>query len=349
MFTHLVNTLIVLANSAVLPGDSISSGEVRIELSSREVVTTIVGIDLPAEIHYRHEGADDHASFFWPADGWVTGYRVDVLDANGNILPIETLHHVGVVSLERRQLAYAKALRLFAAGRETGAVTLPGSMGVRMSAADPLVVYYKLVNETGRPLADVALRISFAWTPTEQKAEHVEILPLILNANPDLHGPSIFDLPAGISATTSEFTLPVGGRVRAMGGHLHDHAVEIRLEDVLTGKILVRLEAHLDEDGKLRAVDLARFALTRGGLRLEANRRYRVIAIYDNPTGQIIPGGAMAYLAGPFVPDDMTRWPTLDREDPIYANDRARLLGLTSEGWINDLRYDAAAEGSHAH
>jgi hypothetical protein len=40
----------------------------------------------------------------------------------------------------------------------------------------------------------------------------------------------------------------------------------------------------------------------------------------------MIPNGAMAYMAGPFIPDDTALWPELDAQDPAYKSDLARLL-----------------------
>jgi len=325
------------------PSSASDPGTVRVEIDTvrNEVAITIPGITIPVGTHYHREGPDANAAFVWPAGGWVRGYRVEVLDASGALLPRETLHHVGIVAMSMRQLAYPKALRLFAAGTETEPVLLPESMGVRMNEGDPMVIYYALVNPMDRELEGVSLRIVHTWRP-EGSAPGQEILPLILNANPDLMGQSQYDLPPGTSAIHSEFTLPTGGRVRAMGGHLHDHAVEIRLEDVITGKVLVRLGAEHDRNGRLVRVGTARFLFSRGGLRLEANRPYRVVAIYDNPTGETIPGGAMAYMGGPFRADDLQAWPEIDAEDPVYQADLRGLIGDESPN-------SAASYGGHEH
>jgi hypothetical protein len=39
--------------------------------------------------------------------------------------------------------------------------------------------------------------------------------------------------------------------------------------------------------------------------------------IYDNPTGQLLPGGGMGVLGGIFKPGE--KWPTLDPGDPLYV------------------------------
>ena len=350
MLAHIVPMLIALATTNGMPGDRAVEPVTRTEVSERRVTITISPLRIEGGTDYHRHGPDGRVAFSWPADGWVNGYRMELLDPEGRVLPAEMLHHAGVVNLDRRQLAYPMMERLFAVGRETGHVTLPDWMGLRMSANQAMAVYFALVNPSGMAIEGASLRMTFDWRPSASGAEldaraprtrtshHterarrapgeiVEIVPLIVSANPNDGFGSVFDVPPGRSTKVAEFTLPVGGRLRALGGHMHDYAVELRLEDVETGRVLVELDARTDTEGRLEGVELQRFLLRPFGLRLEANRRYRVVGVYDNPTGAMLPGAAMAYMAGPFVPDDMGRWPEVDPNDPMYARDRARLMG----------------------
>jgi len=45
------------------------------------------------------------------------------------------------------------------------------------------------------------------------------------------------------------------------------------------------------------------------------------------PSTGSIPQGAMAFLAGPFIPDDATKWPTIDPSHPEFQRDLQALLG----------------------
>jgi hypothetical protein len=268
--------------------------------------------------------------FQWPAAGWLRGYRIDLFDAEGRVLPRDMMHHAGVVNLERRQLAYPLVERLVAAGRETRPVMLPESMGVPLAAGQKLLMYYALVNPTDKVLRGVTLKLTVTWTPESTKTP-TSAFPVYLDANPKpTGGTRSFDVPAGISVTSSEFKLPVAGRLRALGAHLHDYAVEMRLEDVLTGKVMARIKTKRQADGRLISVNMTRFLLKRGGLRLAANHPYRVVAVYDNPTSETIPDGAMAFLVGPFIPDDVQLWPAVDSSDQVFQEDLAVLLGKAS-------------------
>jgi len=325
MFTLLASSLFfAIGGTTTEQFHSASPVHLHFDAARSEAVVSISELHLPAEAHYHHSGPDMTVQFTWPADGWVHGYRIDLVDSEGVTLPREYLHHAGVADLGRRQLTYPKPLRLFAVGQETAPVMLPESMGIRMTEGDAIVVYFALVNPGEQPIHDATLRITLAWSPAAARTP-TEIFPLILNANPDPVGSSLFDLPPGRSVTSSEVVFPVGGRIRALGAHLHDHAVHIRLEDGVTGRVLSTLEASLDRDGHLQKIDTAYFQLTRGGLRVKANHPYRIVAVYNNPTGETIRQGAMAYMAGPFTPDDPSLWPKVEVGDPIYREEMARL------------------------
>jgi hypothetical protein len=323
MLAHLVVAMLALAASpshAVEPSPDV---QVRVDAGRREVVVTVGGIQIPPATSYHHHSETNRA-FAWPVRGWARGYRLELLDAAGRPLPRDMLHHAGVIDLDRRQLAYPRLERLFAAGRETGPVMLPSSMGIPMATGQRLLLYYALVNESGRPVEGAAVRLTIAWTPPRSHPP-CEIFPLFVDANPSPEPERSFDVPPGLSVTRAEFTLAVGGWLRAVGGHLHDHAVEIRLEDVQSGTVLVRLKARRQADGRIASVSSTRFPLQRRGLRLDAGHPYRVVALYDNPTAATIPMGAMAFMAGPFMPDDVKRWPALDSDDPMLAHDLASL------------------------
>ena len=331
--TPMTRTCIVTIALGVCAGTGATFGQaesdIRIQANPArgEIMVSVGPIDIPAATAYSHHPAEARMRFRWPSDGWLRGYRIDLVDAQGRTLPRALLHHAGVANLDRRQLPYPSVERLVAVGRETPPILLPDSMGIPLVAGQDLMMYYALVNPAAEPITNVTLRLTVAWTAPRANAPR-NVFPLFLDANPgDADGIRAFDLPPGVSATSAEFRLPTGGRLRALGGHLHDYAVEIRLEDVVTGKVLARLKTKRHSDGRLISVDATKFLFTRGGLRLSPNHPYRVVGIYDNPTPAVITGGAMAFLAGPFIPDDVSKWPAVDSGNEQYQRDRAAILG----------------------
>ncbi len=321
--TRSLAAALILSATGLRPATA-GPAEVRVQVDSsrREVLVEAGPLDVPEATPYSHHPSEERLDFAWPVDGWIRGYRIDLVDADGRLLPRAMLHHAGVANLERRQVAYPVAERLFAVGRETAPVMLPESMGVSLRAGQRLRLYFALVNETKVPVAGACLQVRLALSP--QGARPRDVFPMMLDANPrPIGGTRAYDVPPGLSVTSAEVRLPIGGHLRALGAHLHDHAVEIRLEDVVTGRVLARLGTKRLADGRLVSVDSTRFPLKRRGLRLDASRPYRVVAVYDNPTQTTLRHGAMAFLAGPFVPDDPTQWPALDTGDADYLADLA--------------------------
>ena len=317
-----LNTFII--GGLVLPAVAEDEGsDVRAHFDPErgEVVVAVSRIHVPEATPYSHHPSESRLRFRWPVGGWVQGYRIDLLDSQGRILPRELLHHAGLANLDRRELAYPIPQRMFAVGRETRPVTLPDSVGVPMAEGQEMLLYYALVNASSTPVDGATLQVRLRFTPSGARPRR-DVMPLYLDANPQpIGGTRAFEVPPGVSVMSAQFTLPVGGRLRALGAHLHDFAAEIRLEDVLTGRVLARLRTKRDAQGRLISVPITRFLLKRGGLRLVANRPYRVISVYENPGAEAIPHGAMAFLAGPFIPDNPSRWPALDRTSPDYQRD----------------------------
>ena len=266
----------------------------------------------------------------WPVDAGLAGFRMAAYAANGTELPRELLHHVIGVNFSRRQLVYPVAERIFGFGTETPDVKLPHFLEVPLEQGDSLGVYAMWNNTTGEDLHDVYLQVLLPYTD-EEGDEREQALPLYVDTNNQIGSKTSYDLPPGRSERSYEFELPVGGGLLAAGGHLHDYGVELRLEEVETGRVLTRLKPEIDEAGHVTAVEQRiyrrLFKLVDARLRLEAGVRYRVVGVYDNPTGALIPDGGMAHIVGLFVPDDLAAWPRIDRESPEYRADIAGLPG----------------------
>jgi hypothetical protein len=146
-----------------------------------------------------------------------------------------------------------------------------------------------------------------------------------MDVNLTVGASNTFDVPPGKSTKSYEFTLPVGGRLLGVGGHMHDYGVDVRLEDAETGKVITSVVATRDAMGKVTKVSRRLFGVSGEGLKLKANHRYRVVGDYDNPTNETKIKGAMAHMVGLFVPDDMSKWPQIDPSDPTYQRDLASL------------------------
>lgn len=276
-------------------------------------------------------------SFDWPVTGWLRGFRLALTDQAGRPLSRQLVHHVAIVNPSRRALVYDALERTMAAGRETEDVTLPASIGLPMSAGTNLGLAAAWANESGADVHGAYLTVTISWSPANRSVRPVDVLPLYLDVN--YHGAghrNSYDLPAGASSRSHEFTLPVDGRLLGVGGHLHTHAKALVLEDLETGRTVLRLRARVDREGELTGVERKLFGVRGDGLALHAGRRYRVTATYDNRTGEAIPNGAMGIMIGLFAPADLRKWPTVDAQNPAIQADLAAIWAMSTAGGYHD-------------
>jgi hypothetical protein len=312
-----------------------------VHLASKHRVIVTAG---PFTVHsmppgMKHEEMDmmeDHNTpvyrFDWPVEGWVRGFGVEILDAAGRPIDRRLVHHMIVVNFSRRQLLYAAFERLFGIGQETQDAAVPKTVGVPLTPGTKLGFYMAWANETGKDLDGVQVRLTMTYSPPNLQPRPLDALPIYMDANLTVGVGNDFDVPPGRSEKAWEFRPPVGGRLLGVGGHLHDYGVEVRLEDGITGKVLTRIRSKRTPDGKVLRIERRLFGVTGPGLRLKEGHPYRVVGVYDNPTGALIRKGAMAHLVGLYVPDDYSRWPRLDLSDPTLQDDLAFLTEMGGGG-----------------
>lgn len=323
-------TLVGLGPGGAKPAPTVT---VSVDSSRHELIITSGPFDLPnmppMEDHAMMDLGMSHNTpiqrFTWPVDGWFRGFRVSLADARGRAVPPHVVHHMIMVNFSRRQLLYSAAERLMGVGTETEEVSVPKTIGVPMKPGTKLGMYIAWHNDTGGDLEGVYLKLTMLWTPKNQNPPPVNALPIYMDVNLTVGGTNTFDVPPGKSTKVYEFRLPVGGRLLGVGGHMHDYGRGVRLEDAESGKVLTQVVAERDAEGKVVKVSRKLFGVSGQGLRLKRDHRYRVVAEYDNPTGETLVNGAMASMVGLFVPDDMKRWPAIDPRDAMYQRDLASL------------------------
>jgi hypothetical protein len=336
------------------PGPTVT---VSIDSSRHELTITSGPFDLPNMPPMDHAMMDLGMShdtqlqrFQWPVDGWFRGFRVELIDGQGRSVPPHVMHHMIMVNFSRRQLLYSAAERLMGTGTETEAASVPKTIGVPMKPGMNLGMYIAWHNDTGKDLQGVSLKLTMLWTPKNQNPPPVNALPIYMDVNLTVGGTNTFDVPPGKSTKAYEFTLPVGGRLLAVGGHMHDYGSGVRLEDAVTGKVLTQVVAERAPDGKLLKMSRELFGVSGKGLRLKAKHRYRVVGEYDNPTGALRVKGAMASMVGLFVPDNMKRWPSIDPRDPIYHRDLASLDTRGAKaGSMPGMHHNHTGSGQESH
>jgi hypothetical protein len=307
--------------------------------SARHTVTLeyIVPADAGGGAHEHAAGAHAHHAAHiermerlrWPVSGWLRGVRLTLLDPRGEPLPQARIHHANLINFSRGQLAHPGVERLWGAGRETEPALLPRSIGVPLDAGTELglVIAYVPTDLA----AGSRVRVEILWLPSNQQPRPIDVLPASIGVRYRVGGTSAYDLPVGRSEEAFEFDMPLDARLLGAGGHLHDYGAELRLEEAMSGRVLVRLRSVRDSLGRLERVERRLFGVSGAGKAMKRGVRYRLVAVYDNPTGRIIPDGAMGNMALALAPRRLSDWPARDSTSDAAAVDLRHLLSFETE------------------
>ena len=322
-----------------LPDPAVS---VRVDSSRREVIVAAGPFTVGGGGHHEHSS---HGvillPFRWPVGGWLRGAAIEITDGHGKRLSPGLLHHLNIINVERRQVVQAAYERLLAVGQETGDLMLPAGVGVPVADQSRLALLVAWDHMAPGDLGAVDLKIRFRWLPSNTVPQPVAVLPFPLDVGFDAATSDAYDLPPGPSERQFEFTVGPAGRILAIGGHLHDHGVSIRLEESGSGKVLVELRPEIDRAGRVISMPTRIPGASGDGILLRAGRSYRVVARYDNPTGGVLVDGAMGLLVGIFAPDrpDLKMW-SADGVAELAVDAHAlaafHVIGELPAGWRAD-------------
>lgn len=329
--------------------------------SGEELVIRTTPVDLP--IHHGQHGHEHEGVFppvgtvTVPVSGYIHAFNYSVVAGDDQPIPRVTLHHFNIIDPAHRELFLPISRRLLAAGQETGEQKLPWFvLGIPVTKGQELVVSAMLHNPTGTPYRDVSLEIRLRYVPDGRPWPLFDVYPFQIDvAFPA--GDKSFDLPAGKFSKAWEGSPGVAGRIVGLGGHLHEYASHLTLEDVTSDELLWTGYPLYADDGSLLSVT-SEVLLSKLGIPVDPSHTYRVTVHYDNPTGEVIKDGGMGLLGGVFIPEGSTQWPVADAANELYTVDRLHYLRQVRGPYemIADAeqrsRSDTAAEdqqASHQH
>jgi hypothetical protein len=277
----------------------------------------------------RRDHGTIEGAFAWPVNARFHGVKLEVIDSAGNPLPRRLLHHTYMLTFDRRQLVDAIAERPFSFGEETEDVTLPTKVGLPMQAGMRLCIVIMWDNLTGHEVDGAYVRYTFALNPPHRRPAPFDILPFSVNVHHTFGVPDGFEVPPGGLVLTKEFTVSTSGHLLAASGHLHDHAVMLRVEDVVSGRTLATVRTRRDSTGHTLRVERPIFALWHRGPHFKAGHPYRLVVVYDNPTRDTLIN-AMGIIGGLYVPDRLRNWPAVDPQNVDYQRDKEGFPGVDS-------------------
>ncbi len=269
--------------------------------SAAHVLTARIGpLNLPAHSSHMEIAQASSQILTVPFEGWFTAYHPRLVDAAGHALPSRMLHHVAFWHTGRPDfLCPNKLEHVFGAGGEMNDwPTLPG-FGYRVHAGDRIRVDTMFHNPTGQSYPAAYLEVRIEYRSSDAKL--ASVYPAWFDAQQC--GNSGYDLAAGPSVKSGEVKLAYSGRLLGLGGHLHDYGRSLTLTTSASKQPVADLGAKLDDHGHIVSMPVVMFAQS-GGYKVAKGDVFRVSAAYDNPTGHMIPEGAMGIVVGYFLPDN---------------------------------------------
>ena len=342
------------------------AARVTVDTRRDEIVIEMGAIDLPAGVghgagHHHADSKDPMAAIepgyppvslvTMPVGASLHGFRVEMVDSAGNVLPSALLHHLNFIDPFHRELFLPISRRVLAAGKETGSQDLPWLLfGLPVRAGQQLVINAMLHNPTGTSYRNVRTRLVLSYTPESRPWPFWDVYTWQLDVLFPV-GDKSFDLPPGKSVRSYEARPAVAGKIVAVGGHVHEYATRISLVNATTGAVLWEAAPITDSAGTITGVPVGRlYRWNSIGAAITPDQTYRVSVEYDNPTGAVIPEGGMGVIGGIFAPEEPEAWPAAQRSDSLYVKDMGHYLRLW-RGRTDDLGKVPAAKHApgHAH
>jgi len=347
---HAVPFIVELIVALAGPGlGSLPPATVLLDRTEHRLVIELPPVDVPAATRGEVMVGLPLCRVFVPVSASLHSARVELLDESGRELPHDMLHHFNLSDPDHRELFLPIGLHLLAASKETPAITVPQLLfGLPLARGQRLIAGAMLANVTPRAYHRVRVRLVLRYTPGGRPWPLYRTYPWAIDVQYPLGRPGTgskaFDLPPGRTERSWVGSPSISGTILGLGGHLHDYGVSLELRDVTTGALVWRGAPLTDGAGRVTSFPLARFyKWYRLGLHVVSTHRYRLTAVYENPTGHAIRDGGMGAVAGLFVPDHGAVWPEVDTTDTLYQRD----LAATIRSGTSDLMADMMMEAPH--
>jgi hypothetical protein len=298
--------------------------EQQVDAASRTITLRVGPLTLPANTN--HMDMPQPPDVFWsiPIDGWLLAYAPNLVDGNGNSVPGRVLHHTAFWNTSRSDfLCPNKEEHIFGAGGELTNWGEISGYGYRVQKGDKIRVETMVHNPTPTSYDHVYLVVKIPYAAAPEAGANGAAAPAVKSVYPawmDVQscGSSGYDLKAGKNENTGTVTVRYEGILLAVGGHMHDYAGQIVLQDATRNDTVVTLEAKTDDKGQLLSMPVVTF-FDRGGYKFAAGDQLRITATYDNTTGRALRQGAMGIVVGYFVPTNDSAMSALRRKPKTAA------------------------------
>jgi len=276
--------------------------DVKTDAATRLITLRIGPLRLPSNTSHMRMPQPPDLVWTVALSGWLLAYHPKLVDSSGGAVPGLVLHHVAFWNENRADfLCPNKEEHIFGAGGElTDWAQVPG-FGYRVEKGDRIRIETMVHNPTSNAYEQTYLEIAIPYLDEASPPPVRNLYPAWVDVMSC--GNSGYDLPAGESKKVGSVTVKYSGLLLGVGGHMHDYARQLVLEDSRSKDPVATLAAKTDEHGQLLSMPVVTFFQT-GGYPLAAGDRLTVTATYDNTSGKSLRDGAMGIVVGYFFPQD---------------------------------------------
>jgi len=277
---------------------------VEVEATTHTITLRVGPMDLPANTSHMRMAQPPDLTWTIADAAWLLGYRARLVDASGAAVPGVVLHHVAFWNENRPDfLCPNKDEHIFGAGGElTDWAPVPG-FGYRVEKGDRIRIETMMHNPTPKAYPEVYLEVAIPYADGASPAAVRNLYPAWMDVGSC--GSSGYDLPTGPSTKVGTVGVKFDGVLLGVGGHMHDYARELVLEDSRSTDPLAKLVAKTGEKGQLLSMPVELFYTKypqTGGYPLRRGDVLTIRATYLNNSGRTLRDGAMGIVVGYFVP-----------------------------------------------
>ena len=275
---------------------------VETDAVAHSVILRIGPMSLPANTSHMKMPQPPDLTWTIERAGWLLAYHPKLVDGAGNAVPGVVLHHVAFWNENRSDfLCPNKEEHIFGAGGElTDWALIPG-FGYRVEKGDQIRIETMIHNPTRQAYEQAYLQVAIPYWDDASPVPVKNFYPAWMDVGGC--GNSGYDLPPGPSKKAGSVAVKYAGVLLGVGGHMHDYAQQLVLEDSRAKEPVATLAAKTDDHGRLQSMPVVTFFQT-GGYSFAPGDQLTITATYDNRSGKMLRDGAMGIVVGYFVPRD---------------------------------------------
>ena len=286
------------------PSDSVSPSigqELAQEAGLKRIVYHVGPVDLPAGTSAEIMLEKPLSMRFQTGEPlWVTGFSPSIVDANGEELPKELLHHAIVSNMHEDNPFCSDAgggNPFFIATSMLTKIDLPQGTGYPILPDDPIEAKIILANTTDASYVDVYFQLELIARPMNEFTNFADVKPMLLELDPCEHK-SLEVGPGELVERNATYAIPDDGKLTVAHGAIQKFGSTVQLTYDLEISPFWQAEAELDENHDL--IDLVNNPFSDSdGIDLKKDNTITFGVVYDNVSDKWInsaTASAMVYV-----------------------------------------------------